>query len=31
MKTLLQLQTAAQNFAAYYKDQTDERREKDTF
>ncbi|WP_127291804.1 class I SAM-dependent DNA methyltransferase [Neisseria meningitidis] len=31
MKTLLQRQTAAQNFAAYYKDQTDERREKDTF
>lgn len=31
MKTLLQLQIAAQNFAAYYKDQTDERREKDTF
>lgn len=31
MKTLLQLQTAAQNFADYYKNQTDERREKDTF
>lgn len=31
MKTLLQLQTAAQNFADHYKNQTDERREKDTF
>lgn len=31
MKTLLQLQSAAQNFADHYKSQTDERREKDTF
>lgn len=31
MKTLLQLQSAAQNFADHYKNQTDERREKDTF